>query len=125
MLPPRSTGCQWTPSDVGVRRIAQKSVSYGKISDVFGRCWIGYWCPGTELNRRHEDFQSSALPTELPGHPAGGTAARKDNTASSETFPFAALREQASSRPVPHLRGQIAQRLRGGAEVGDRVERGL
>ena len=25
------------------------------------------WCPGTELNRRHEDFQSSALPTELPG----------------------------------------------------------
>ena len=21
---------------------------------------------GTELNRRHEDFQSSALPTELP-----------------------------------------------------------
>src|SRR5690606_21934653 len=25
-------------------------------------------CPGTELNRRHEDFQSSALPTELPGH---------------------------------------------------------
>jgi hypothetical protein len=24
--------------------------------------------PGTESNRRHEDFQSSALPTELPGH---------------------------------------------------------
>ncbi len=26
------------------------------------------WCPGTELNCRHEDFQSPALPTELPGH---------------------------------------------------------
>jgi len=26
------------------------------------------WWPGTELNRRHKDFQSSALPTELPGH---------------------------------------------------------
>ncbi len=26
------------------------------------------WCPGAESNRRHEDFQSSALPTELPGH---------------------------------------------------------
>ena len=26
------------------------------------------WWPGTESNRRHEDFQSSALPTELPGH---------------------------------------------------------
>gem|GEM_PF-2435656 len=25
-------------------------------------------CPGTGLNCRHEDFQSSALPTELPGH---------------------------------------------------------
>ncbi len=26
-----------------------------------------YWCPGAESNHRHEDFQSSALPTELPG----------------------------------------------------------
>src|SRR6266404_1569464 len=25
------------------------------------------WWPGTELNRRHADFQSAALPTELPG----------------------------------------------------------
>ena len=24
------------------------------------------WWDGTESNRRHEDFQSSALPTELP-----------------------------------------------------------
>ncbi len=27
------------------------------------------WCPGAELNHRHCDFQSHALPTELPGHP--------------------------------------------------------
>ena len=27
--------------------------------------------PGTESNCRHEDFQSSALPTELPGHSVG------------------------------------------------------
>ncbi len=26
-----------------------------------------FWWPGTESNRRHKDFQSSALPTELPG----------------------------------------------------------
>lgn len=25
------------------------------------------WCPGPELNQRHCDFQSHALPTELPG----------------------------------------------------------
>ena len=25
------------------------------------------WCPESELNQRHEDFQSSALPTELSG----------------------------------------------------------
>ena len=24
------------------------------------------WCRGAESNHRHEDFQSSALPTELP-----------------------------------------------------------
>jgi hypothetical protein len=28
----------------------------------------GCWCPGAELNHRHADFQSAALPTELPGH---------------------------------------------------------
>ena len=27
-----------------------------------------YWCPEPESNQRHEDFQSSALPTELSGH---------------------------------------------------------
>src|SRR5215471_19579272 len=25
------------------------------------------WCPGAESNHRHHDFQSCALPTELPG----------------------------------------------------------
>jgi hypothetical protein len=36
-----------------------------------------FLCPGAESNRRHADFQSAALPTELPGHPpplvAGGS----------------------------------------------------
>ena len=27
----------------------------------------GKWCPEPESNQRHEDFQSSALPTELSG----------------------------------------------------------
>gem|GEM_PF-5573432 len=28
----------------------------------------GRWWPETESNCRHEDFQSTALPTELSGH---------------------------------------------------------
>ena len=28
----------------------------------------GEWCPGAELNSRHADFQSAALPTELSRH---------------------------------------------------------
>ena len=30
------------------------------------------WWPGAESNRRHADFQSAALPTELPGQKANG-----------------------------------------------------
>jgi hypothetical protein len=29
--------------------------------------FLGDWWPGRELNPRHADFQSAALPTELPG----------------------------------------------------------
>ena len=29
------------------------------------------WCPGADSNHRHADFQSAALPTELPGHAKG------------------------------------------------------
>ena len=29
--------------------------------------WKNKWWPGAELNCRHADFQSAALPTELPG----------------------------------------------------------
>ena len=35
--------------------------SYSKIKEL-------EWCPETDLNRRHADFQSAALPTELSGH---------------------------------------------------------
>ena len=36
---------------------------------------IKSWCPGAGSNHRHRDFQSRALPTELPGRrspPAAG-----------------------------------------------------
>ena len=34
-----------------------------------GKAWK--WCPGAGSNHRHCDFQSHALPTELPGHTRG------------------------------------------------------
>ena len=34
--------------------------------DIWGKNAI-FWCPETDLNRRHADFQSAALPTELSG----------------------------------------------------------
>jgi hypothetical protein len=37
-------------------------------SDKDERNLLILWWPGVESNHRHEDFQSSALPTELPGH---------------------------------------------------------
>src|SRR4051812_37784257 len=68
------------------------------------------WCPGTELNRRHEDFQSSALPTELPG-PEGGREkrARKIPCASGgvNAAPSAVHSEGAGIRAgasLPHFR---------------------
>src|SRR5262249_22210943 len=38
----------------------------GRIS-AWATCWKQWWA-GTGLNRRHQDFQSCALPTELPAH---------------------------------------------------------
>src|SRR5258708_25678419 len=35
--------------------------------DVSEQVRTSVWCPGAESNHRHCDFQSHALPTELPG----------------------------------------------------------
>ena len=42
------------------------------------------WCPGADLNHRHADFQSAALPTELPGHLCGRELGRFDNRAQTK-----------------------------------------
>ena len=49
----------------------------GKVA-LYQMSYARMWCPEPESNQRHEDFQSSALPTELSGqifsapHGAGG-----------------------------------------------------
>ena len=53
------------------------------------------WCPGTESNCRHADFQSAALPTELPGH--RGAARWRDRLLRGWLPPCPAPRPQSSS----------------------------
>ena len=50
--------------------------------DVLSRR-VGEW-PGAESNCRHEDFQSSALPTELPGQKVGISLKTKGESRSPE-----------------------------------------
>ncbi len=51
---------------------AKHGLRYSSDRSVERTCLIlvTCWCPGAESNHRHGDFQSPALPTELPG-PAG------------------------------------------------------
>ncbi len=96
------------------------------------------WCPGAESNHRHADFQSAALPTELPGHgrrsPAGRSAedrrepARKRVGYSTSLIPVQRRRRensQAGTKPFLKARrrrrtqaGQWRASGRGGAHPG-------
>ena len=59
------------------------------------------WWPGLESNQRHGDFQSPALPTELPGHvKASGVLKRLTQPESSRWRYYSHF---ASYRPVSHI----------------------
>ena len=54
------------------------------------KCLVFPWCPGADLNHRHEDFQSTALPLSYPGkekHDAlGGTVLGRQASAVQRDF---------------------------------------
>src|SRR5690554_876283 len=56
----------WREMDSNHRSLRQQIYSLPPLATWVSLHWE--WCPGAESNHRHEDFQSSALPTELPGH---------------------------------------------------------
>jgi hypothetical protein len=57
------------PSQVVVNLVVNRSRHLTQNSEKSFVLLIVFWWAGAELNCRHEDFQSSALPTELPAHP--------------------------------------------------------
>ncbi len=67
---------------------------------LLNRHWNG-WCPGTESNRRHRDFQSRALPTELPGPNPSGRRRAGASARSSEPVPNLRLVRCPASRGRP------------------------
>ena len=56
-----------TSLTAGPTTVAPRPRLVPRHADRHSRPGIAKWCPGAELNCRHTDFQSVALPTELPG----------------------------------------------------------
>src|SRR5581483_756579 len=79
--------------EVAAHRVADVHVQTGNVVRIGedrlaeGPCGEGEeWWTGRELNPRHRDFQSRALPTELPVH-SGPTAGDGQRRSSYQTPP--------------------------------------
>ena len=62
-------GSRATPAPMGVLARLRCECALKRSTSAIWQGWF-QWCPGLESNQRHCDFQSHALPTELPGHPS-------------------------------------------------------
>ena len=62
------------------------------------------WWPGRESNPRHGDFQSPALPTELPGHALRRWAVRAAHDTGEDGFRQATRLIESVGRSRPGLR---------------------
>ena len=59
----------WCPITGAVDETRTRDLHLGKVA-LYQLSYYRAWCLGAELNHRHCDFQSHALPTELPRHVA-------------------------------------------------------
>ena len=61
--------------DGAVDETRTRDLNLGKVA-LYQLSYYRVWCLGPESNQRHVDFQSTALPTELPRHSGGPEGAR-------------------------------------------------
>ena len=64
------------------------------------------WCPGADSNHRHADFQSAALPTELPGR-AGDVPEWKWKAQNRKGYSLFTLRCPDVKRPARQQKSKI------------------
>ena len=61
--------------DGAVDETRTRDLNLGKVA-LYQLSYYRRWCLGPESNQRHADFQSAALPTELPRHDGDPEGAR-------------------------------------------------
>src|SRR5581483_5273219 len=94
-----------------------------RFGSPLGQTWINRWL-GPESNRRHADFQSAALPTELPSRKESARRAERvtkaenlqRSTSNVQSKTFAAIRSpDATSSGNAHAESRSPRTAANGA----------